>query len=216
MKELDFYKDKYYQDRSEDSRNNYINKIIRIDKENVSKYLDNIRECADSKDNIVLEDKRLRTLISNIQEVLDKRNNLINISNDEGFNINFNDIPNANKLNSLINEEKVIGIIININDKLTINNKDRAFEILSREEFKHILLRFSLISSNSDDEVSKYIDTVLNNNNNNNNNNRDKTRLRVLDTFYELKDNFSSLNIPIMGLDEKNDIINLDNVEYFK
>ena len=161
MSELQNFIDLYNQDNSEENRNNLIDLILSIDKDNINEYYNKLKENVEKKLDIFFEQQRLDKIISCMDDIISKRKELENINNDYNLEIVFNDIPNISKYNSLNNEKIVVDGIINILNKLDENNIGRAKEIFKRKEFKYILFQYNLISDDSDIEIDNYLDSKL-------------------------------------------------------
>lgn len=199
----------YKDNPSEDKKNSLIGKITDIDKSYNDKYLEELKLLVDTCSTLECEQERLRKIVTILSKRKQDRDILLRVIDELSLDLTLKDIPNVEKLKVFSNRLKLIEVIIEIRDNLNTSNRERAIEILSEKEFKMILLEFSLINNDSDDEVEKYIDSILVGSKSS------SGKLKILEYYDENKSDFPDLDIPNMGLVSSSAIIDLDSKDFF-
>lgn len=198
----------YKQDNSIENKDNLVQSIISLDEEENNKYLSELNKYAYNSTTIKEEQERLNNILTLISKREEERDILIKQINELSLDVVLQDIPNLDKLIIFSNKLKVINTYFDIISKLNKNNKDKAIEIFKRKEFRIILLEYSLILNDSDEEIEKYINSLLDTN-------VSSDKLKILKSYYDLEKKFPNLSIPNMGLVDDNNCIKLDNSKFF-
>ena len=74
------------------------------------------------------------------------------------------------------------------------------------------MLEFKFIENDSDEEVIRFVNSLVKNVSNNIDT---SSKIKLLNYYYENKKNFPNLNIPNIGLIEDKNDVNLDNRIFF-
>jgi len=207
----------YDKDNNENNKKNLINTLISLDKENLKTYIEELKNNVAKKDDLKEEQQRISNIISSMNSIKNKREQLDKVIKDNNLEVTLTEIPNLSKYDSFVNENKIIEIILNIMNKLNQDNLEKAKEIFKRKEIKYVLSQHKMINSDSDEEVDRLLDSKVNNTeiSTNNNSSKEENKIKILDAFYQEKDNFRDLVIPTMGLFNDNNIEKIYNNNIF-
>ena len=210
--------DTYLKDTNEESKKNLIDSLVSLDKENLKVYIEELKNNVTKKVDLKEESNRISNIISSMDSIKHKREELDKVTKDNNLEVTLTEIPNLSKYNSFVNEKKIIDIILNILEKINQNNLEKAKEIFRKKEVKYVLLQHKLINNDSDEEVDKLLESKITNTKpepKENNVDNNENKIKILDAFYQEKDNFKDLVIPTMGLYNDNNIITIDNNNIF-
>ena len=210
--------DTYLKDTNEENKKNLIDSLVSLDKENLKVYIEELKNNVTKKVDLKEESNRISNIISSMDSIKHKREELDKVTKDNNLEVTLTEIPNLSKYNSFINEKKIIDIILNILEKINQNNLEKAKEIFRKKEVKYVLLQHKLINNDSDEEVDKLLESKITNTKpepKENNVDNNENKIKILDAFYQEKDNFKDLVIPTMGLYNDNNIITIDNNNIF-
>jgi len=201
----------YKENQTEENKKILEENLIKIDKYLTKNYLEELKKYTQKSNNLNSEQQRLHNIISIMNERKEEREKLLQTIKELTLNVNLENILNIDKIVSFENKLKVVDTIINISSKLNENNSDKAKEILNRKEFKLVLLEFSLIKNATEEEVNNYINSLCKNKIPNTLNNN----IKILEYYYDNKNDFPNISIPNMGLIEEKNNIDIDNKKYF-
>ena len=210
--------DIYIKDTNEENKRNLINSLVSLDKENLKAYIEELKNNVTKKEDLKEETIRIGNVISSMDSIKNKREELDKVIKENNLEVTLPEIPNLSKYESFNNEKKIIDIILNILEKLNQSNIEKAKEIFRRKEIKYVLLQHKLINSDKDEEIDGLLESKINNitpqpiETNVDNN---ETKIKLLDAFYQEKDNFKDLVIPTMGLYNDNNTVIIDNNNIF-
>ena len=210
--------DIYIKDTNEENKRNLINSLVSLDKENLKAYIEELKNNVTKKEDLKEETIRIGNVISSMDSIKNKREELDKVIKENNLEVTLPEIPNLSKYESFNNEKKIIDIILNILEKLNQSNIEKAKEIFRRKEIKYVLLQHKLINSDKDEEIDGLLESKINNitpqpiETNVDNN---ETKIKLLDAFYQEKDNFKDLIIPTMGLYNDNNTVIIDNNNIF-
>lgn len=210
--------DTYLKDTNEENKKNLIDSLVSLDKENLKVYIEELKNNVTKKVDLKEESNRISNIISSMDSIKHKREELDKVTKDNNLEVTLTEIPNLSKYNSFVNEKKIIDIILNILEKINQNNLEKAKEIFRKKEVKYVLLQHKLINNDSDEEVDKLLESKITNTKpepKENNVDNNENKIKILDAFYQEKDNFKDLVIPTMGLYNDNNIITIDNNNIF-
>ena len=210
--------DTYLKDTNEENKKNLIDSLVSLDKENLKVYIEELKNNVTKKVDLKEESNRISNIISSMDSIKHKREELDKVTKDNNLEVTLTEIPNLSKYNSFINEKKIIDIILNILEKINQSNLEKAKEIFRKKEVKYVLLQHKLINNDSDEEVDKLLESKITNTKpepKENNVDNNENKIKILDAFYQEKDNFKDLVIPTMGLYNDNNIITIDNNNIF-
>ena len=210
--------DTYLKDTNEENKKNLIDSLVSLDKENLKVYIEELKNNVTKKVDLKEESNRISNIISSMDSIKHKREELDKVTKDNNLEVTLTEIPNLSKYNSFVNEKKIIDIILNILEKINQNNLEKAKEIFRKKEVKYVLLQHKLINNDSDEEVDKLLESKITNTKpepKENNVDNNENKIKILDAFYQEKDNFKDLVIQTMGLYNDNNIITIDNNNIF-
>lgn len=210
--------DTYLKDTNEENKKNLIDSLVSLDKENLKVYIEELKNNVTKKVDLKEESNRISNIISSMDSIKHKREELDKVTKDNNLEVTLTEIPNLSKYNSFVNEKKIIDIILNILEKINQNNLEKAKEIFRKKEVKYVLLQHKLINNDSDEEVDKLLESKITNTKpepKENNVDNNENKIKILDAFYQEKDNFKDLVIPTMGLYNDNNTITIDNNNIF-
>lgn len=208
--ELQINKEKYQEDNNLDNKQKLEEITKKIDKEYTKVYIENLKKYTKKENNIEKEATRIKNILNIMDKRDQERNQIIGLIQQCALEIELDNIPNLEKRNSFSTKQKIIETILKITTKLNKTNKEKALEILSRKEFKSVLLEFSLINNDTKEDIEKYLNLYIKENNDENSN-----KLKILNYYQENKKNFPNLNIPNMGLIKEKEEIEINNQSFF-
>jgi len=195
----------------DEEKNNLIDKINLIDKEHTKKYLEELKKYTKKEENLSNEQTRINNIVKVMNERQEIRTNIEKIIQKHSLEINLDNIPNIDKLNIFSNRLKIIETILNITNKINNNNFNKALEIFNRKEFKQVLLEFSIINNETNEELEKYLKSLIKPTISE----KEASNLKILNYYHDTRKMFPNLKIPNMGLIKENTEIEIDNKMFF-
>lgn len=206
----------YKTNNTEENKKHLIESIIKLDKELTRNYLEELKAYTTKEKDIVKEQTRLKNILAVMKKRSENREYYLKLIEELSLGLTLENIPNIDKIVNFTNKLKVVETIINIISKINEKNKEKAIEILNRKEFKIVLLEFYLISNDTNEEVEKYVNSLLKTPTSNDTNSGNSTgKIKILDYYYNNKNDFPDLSIPNMGLIKDEKTINIDNRSFF-
>lgn len=200
----------YKENQTEENKKKLEEVLINKDKKETQNYLEELKKYVQKSNDINKEQQRLLNIIYIMNKRKEERQKLLQIIEELSLNINLENIPNIDKITSFENKSKVVDTIINISSKTNEKNVDKTKEILNRKEFKLVLLEFSLIKNDTEDEINNYVNSICKKIIPNTSND-----IKILEYYYDSKNDFPNISIPNMGLIEEKNNIDIDNKNYF-
>ena len=203
----------YKQNDTQENKDDLSELLGQLDKEYTKSYLEELKKYSNQSSTIDQEEIRIKMILEIIRKRANQREEELKIIKELSLENKLEEIPNIEKEKSFNNKLKVIELVKNILSKLNESNKEKAFEILNRKECKIILLEFSLITNEKEEEIKKLIDITISKSKESKQNKNSK--LKILNTYYKNKKDFPDLNIPNMGLIEDENILQIDSNSIF-